>query len=334
MLITHKENHVELVLNQTSPKKLIVSNDFYTFFTKQDIELENYMSFYAMKNFFKNALLEEYSYKIFKSLQKYESISTDDNGYVMIDSGKQKMKLGKILLNVVSNVKRKVETTDKINNERIVDLYKEYNMASKSITDYKFVVLNGNDIIGGYSRSNYKHNSGMLDRSCMNDKPKRYYELYTKNDNVSLLTLQKDGKIYARALMWKLSNIDNIYIDRIYATDNHIKEFVLQYARKNNWLYRSTTTSNNYNVFFPYKGVYNVKQAEDFKLTVDIEFKSCGLYPYMDSLYIIDYKNNKLSNHIPKGIVNRYGYLQSLNEPSLYFNVLGIGSKINKSKLY
>lgn len=119
----------------------------------------------------------------------------------------------------------------------------------------KFKLVDGKDIIWGYSSTNYSIRSGSLGSSCMNNRSKNQYNLYVHNpDKIKLLALvDNNNKILARALVWKgliregknpeeRNNSEAkkaIVIDRVYCSDEYQQDLFKQYASINGWLYKS-----------------------------------------------------------------------------------------------
>lgn len=84
----------------------------------------------------------------------------------------------------------------------------------------------------------YKHDivdSGTLGRSCMNDRPRSYFELYTKNSNVKLAVLLDDyNKLVARALLWNTDK--GWFMDRVYYSSDSYKFSFIDWAIENKYL--------------------------------------------------------------------------------------------------
>ncbi|MHA1757192.1 MAG: hypothetical protein ACTSVV_10515 [Promethearchaeota archaeon] len=100
-----------------------------------------------------------------------------------------------------------------------------------------------------YSEDNYSNlsTSGELHNSCMRYEESQNaieaYEIMGKNIVKLLVLLDDNKKVLGRALLWytiKYNNSDipdnAVYMDRIYAINDNVKEFFINYAEKNNFV--------------------------------------------------------------------------------------------------
>lgn len=176
----------------------------------------------------------------------------------------QKIKIGKFFKSIFS----------KLNNndiEKLVSLFKSLILGKNEV----FQELKGKDILKGYRTSNLRCKS-TLGRSCMNDKPKYFFDIYTKNpDKVSLLILKDtiDDKIIGRALLWRSK--DGIVMDRVYYFDEYVYEKFNLYSVDKKYLHRGDLISSR------------------VKLDVYGE-KSITNYPYLDTYKYLDEYNGIL----------------------------------------
>lgn len=219
---------------------------------------------------------------IFYNVKK---INESKDGYILINNN-QKIKLGKILnklfhicYNDVSYYKRQFLQIEKIINE-----YKSWFVDKNK---FNFKLLNGIDILEGYKYKNQIRNRSTLGNSCMNNKI-NLLDIYTENnDKVSLLVLYGfNNMILGRALIWKLKNRDELFMDRIYYADEYIRNLFINYAKNNKMIYRSGDAYDVFTIFLPEKDKYISKESNKVKLKVKLKTRGIKKYPYMDSLYL------------------------------------------------
>jgi len=217
-------------------------------------------------------------YKNFFKNNKNCEIKNGDNGYLLFDNEKQKIKLGKFLSSLrQDSTKRKLDKSEIYSIENIVNSYKSWaNINNK----FKFVELKGREIVTkGYNTRYYYIKMGTLLRSCMNNK-KLFIGLYKRNKKkISLLTLQdNNGKIHTRALVWKLDRpFNTILMDRVYYISDYMIDMFQEYAKENGWLYRS-----NYNTGITNKEYTNYNNKE----LLQVQLNTWGniFHPYMDTM--------------------------------------------------
>lgn len=232
---------------------------------------------------------------------KSYSIEESDNGYLSIDRGKQKIRLGKVLNILISQDSYNTTPSYVLsrNIENIINAYKSFYDFDKK---FKFVEYRGEKILDGYDRMNFYQNSWsddgtMLFGSCMNNKY-RLLDLYVYNeDKVSLLAVEdKDGRIHGRSLIWDLDNPYDVFMDRVYFHEDFIINAFHNYAKQNGWLYRTQKVSG-------YKWLKdNIEyDTKDIRMSVKLYTKGIKYYPYMDSLCYKNF-NDVFSNLPPKFI--------------------------------
>jgi hypothetical protein len=105
---------------------------------------------------------------------------------------------------------------------------------------------------------------------------------------VSLLILKnKNGKLVARALLWK-TDIGEYFMDRVYSLNDSDNNLFINYAIQNGYMYRTQKTEG----FEYYKGKDKIQPHIEVTLKPGTE--DCEFFPYVDTLSYM-YKNN-LSN--------------------------------------
>lgn len=268
-----------------SRKLISFINDQYNNYNRYDCIYLNF------RNFLYSSDVKQHFPKTYKKYFKNsETLNECSNGYLMYDNGKQKVKLGKVIASVSKNdCGHKLSNNDLITIEKIVNSYKGW---QKMLDDLKFVELNGSDISEiGYNTEHYYRKLGLLlgslGNSCMNNRGVDYLKLYIINKKkISLLTLQdKEGKIHARALIWKIDNPKKtILMDRVYYINDYMVNMFQEYAKEKKWLYRDQCC----------KTIID-KEYKEFRNGVQLSIKLNTLrlkyYPYMDTL---TWKGNRI----------------------------------------
>jgi len=193
-------------------------------------------------------------------------IQYEDDGHITHQKrfvNVQKMKVGKFF-------KSLFEEFENGTIENLTSLFKSLVLGNH----FFFTELKGNDILSGFDTTNLKISS-TLNKSCMNNRPIQYFDIYTKNEKqVSLLVLKNkfDGQILGRALLWKCDN-DITYMDRVYYSDEHIRKKFINYSLDNN-----------------YYSYFNNHKA----LTLELNESDFNYYPYLDSFKYLNIFKNKL----------------------------------------
>ncbi len=184
-----------------------------------------------------------------------------------------------------------IDVTDK----DIEDLVNRYKSVSDDSEDtFKFKFLIGQQIIYGYDTNNYSSNRGALGDSCMNDESS-YFDIYTDNkDKVRLLVLENDGKIFGRALVWKLDKSPcdaEYFMDRVYTNyDYHVNTFI-EYAKSNGWMYKKKMSYGNDEAV---RFIYNNQDVfGEIRVSLNGDFDE---YPFLDTIPFLSRKKDELSN--------------------------------------
>jgi hypothetical protein len=100
-----------------------------------------------------------------------------------------------------------------------------------------------------------------------------------------------DTKIRGRAIVWNLDEPDRMFMDRIYTFyDSDVDKFK-DYAKKNEWLYKSKQNMGSY------EKIVDTKTSELNHMDLYIEeLNDTGKYPYMDTMKYYDLDTAKLTN--------------------------------------
>ena len=217
--------------------------------------------------------------------------------------GRSEMKIGKLvkyIINVLNTSsgattfrkKGKFSVSDS-ELEAFVNAYK----ASESSSNMEFRLVKGEEIAKYYNNERYLSDKGSLGSSCMAEKGKKTFKLYTQNETkVQLLILvdKETDQISGRALVWKLKNSpceSNFFMDRVYSNnDSDVIKFK-KFANENRFLYKKYMNSHTKsNVEFVYGGK-DVYGEITVKLNGDVDKA-----PFVDTLCFLNKQQNTLSN--------------------------------------
>jgi hypothetical protein len=170
--------------------------------------------------------------------------------------------------------------------------------------NFNFKIIKGNDISKYYSEKYYVPGGGSLNKSCMrHDKCQNYFYFYESNDDkINMLVLYDNTKtkIIGRALIWYIDDPKITIMDRIYTTFDSDKELFIQYAKKMKWHYKKTQSPIE-------KKIIDLKGNEiDLKCKILLKKEKYQYYPYLDTFYFYDIKNNYLTNDILDYKKNKY----------------------------
>jgi hypothetical protein len=168
----------------------------------------------------------------------------------------------------------------------------------KSMNNFKLV--KGEDVKKYYLYDNYNEEAnGSLQHSCMKyPESQRFLDFYSQNsDAMNMLILTApDGKIYGRANVWYLKEPEGkVFMDRVYTTHEWQNKLFIDYAIKNNWIYKS-------------KQIYGgsvipvVINGKKEKIVMSANFKKgkYDYYPYVDTLQFYNPKTGEISSDVKK----------------------------------
>jgi hypothetical protein len=209
----------------------------------------------------------------------------------------QEIKTGRLLTRILDLNSEKTSNLSSEEMEKVINMFK----AIISYNAENFKEVSGDEIYAYYSMIDYDktNGKGQLGKSCMNKKPKEFFDLYTKNpDKVKLVVLEKDGKMVGRALLWETDNGFR-FLDRIYTyEDFDIESFKLYADEKGYWYKEKQNTSYMNRDKFNYK--FNIVSKNNMKsvdIIVSLKNYDVEYYPYLDSLCYFNTEEGKLSNH-------------------------------------
>ncbi len=206
-----------------------------------------------------------------------------DAGQDPFDRASNSAKIGRTVRQILTA--NKIAVTDQ-QIEKFVNSYKNawdknFKKASEGIH-----LVSGEDIRNWYLEDKYVPGGGQLNSSCMRyDSTQEFLNIYTENPEVCQLVILVDDKnrLLGRALLWKLVSGVNkygYYLDRVYTRfDSDVEKFA-------DW-YKDfiKATDDDFKAHF-------VGKTNDCK--VQLKKWKFKLYPYMDTLSILDYDSGIL----------------------------------------
>ena len=232
-----------------------------------------------------------------------EDWDSDDDAGMPYSMGRSEMKIGKLVRYIINaiNTGSSVTTFRKKGQlnvsdselEAFVNAYK----ASESSSNLEFRLVKGEEIAKYYNNEKYLSDKGSLGSSCMAEKGKKTFKLYTQNETkVQLLILvdKETDNICGRALVWKLKNSpceSNFFMDRVYSNnDSDVIKFK-KFANENRFLYKkymNSHTSSNVEFVYGGKDVYGEITV---KLNGDVDKA-----PFVDTLCFLNKQQTTISN--------------------------------------
>jgi hypothetical protein len=188
--------------------------------------------------------------------------------------------------------------------EDFVNKYKAMYDFSKDALK-QFDVVSGKKIAYWYHQDNYVSGGGTLNNSCMSDVDEEYFDIYSYNDNISLVILYgDDGEfdsegnyisdlIKGRAILWtcEIDGTPGKFMDRIYTTLGSDVELFKQYAEKNGWWYKKTQSMD------PEESITDGTNTKtNSVITCKLSDADWESYPYMDTMCYISTSRDIVTN--------------------------------------
>jgi len=148
----------------------------------------------------------------------------------------------------------------------------------------RFKIAKGVNLSKWYLEKNYAPTQGgTLAASCMRHmKSQKRLSIYIMNpEKIRMLyLLDPIGKLLGRALIWKLDEPNNFYMDRIYYTDNYVLKLFNNYAKKKGILTKKYVDENNLVL----------------KVQLNRDYGPPKINPYMDTFKFFVKTGNYLTN--------------------------------------
>lgn len=244
--------------------------------------------------------------KMFENYSFMDDCYYYDETYDVYNKSRSKMKIGR-LVNTLFPGKFENSAKGAQNKNDIESFINKY----KSVTDkeLKFSLI---DIVSGdkigywYNYNRYANNNcGSLANSCMKAVNKNFYNIYVKNpETVSLVIMYSDTtktKITARALLWKLEQpVGRFFMDRVYTNDYADEQLFIDFAKNNNWLYKSSQSMGyDVNISDPSSKDFTNDdyRGEKVDLFVKINPFRFRKFPYFDTLGLMNKHKLLIANN-------------------------------------
>jgi hypothetical protein len=204
---------------------------------------------------------------------------------------RQPIKIGRILKNFLQ-----LSNYNQIDIENFVNRYKSE--LKKDIEGIKWDRVDGLEFNKWYLKSNYVHGGGTLNRSCLRRKERNKFINFLSNNSKHcrlLIMTNNNNKLLGRALLWKTSNPDRIFMDRIYTRFDEDVNIFIGLAKSRGWLYKSKQT---YGGDIP---IIDGRTNESSILNIIInDFKKRNFkgYPYLDTFQFYNPEKEILTNNV------------------------------------
>lgn len=194
-----------------------------------------------------------------------------------VSTMRQELRIGRFLSKIIDDSDQLIE-----------DYVNEYKFSFKLNAQNfsRFKVAKGYDMAKFYLEKNYANGGGTLNSSCMRHiKSQMRLPIYINNPQKikMLYILDTEGKLLARALLWKLDEPKGvIYMDRIYYVDDYLEKLFLDYANKKGILTRNKIE----------------KEGITMKIYLDEDFGPPQKNPFMDTFRYFNRKDLYLTNKL------------------------------------
>ncbi len=271
-----------------------------------------------------NKQVADYVYLNDMNAKSYGRANGDTGVYI---KSRNTIKIGKLVNKVFKGTLKASEVENFVNDFK----------ASSPSNIEKIELVSGESIKYWYDTVNYQSTKGTLGSSCMGGKDKSFFNLYSENkDTCSLLIMTVDGKLVARALVWKLNSIESkpgekelsefdlkpvYFLDRVYSIEDYQVEKMRRFAIDKGWAIRkdSSVYSNDRIIW---KGT-----TYEVDMSVKVKKSNYGnTFPYMDTFRRYNHFNGTLHNddlkrkggHILQS--TQGGYDKSISRSKMYIN--------------
>jgi hypothetical protein len=194
-----------------------------------------------------------------------------------------------------------VDITDQELEEFINQFKATYDFAAD--VSKQFDIVKGDSIAYWYDSERYVDGGGTLNNSCMSEVSTDYFEIYTSNPQVSLVILYDDNgqvqegkytstQIKGRAILWdaELNGVKEMFMDRIYTTQDSDVDLFKQFAQKNGWFYKDSQSMT------PRETITNGTSTSRPEIVVKLNESSWDYYPYCDTMCFCFTNSNELRN--------------------------------------
>ena len=221
------------------------------------------------------------------SVVNKKAIIISDNSDVIFTVNRNSIKVGRLVRLILTTAGIKFVSKDI---EDFVNLYKSsYDFSTNK--DIQFNIVTGDKIAFWYNGDNYVGGGGQLSNSCMANKPKEFFNIYSKNSCCSMVILYSDDgilkqgsyesdRIKGRALLWDVKYNGRMvkFLDRIYCNVDSDIELFKTYAKNKGW-YRKVEQT-----MYPEACVTLDGNEIDDRFEVELDTVDMDYFPYMDTM--------------------------------------------------
>lgn len=179
--------------------------------------------------------------------------------------------------------------------------YEQFFYALKGFNtlDYTFEIVKGEKIRDCYLCDNYYSEINTLGCSCMRYwECQDYFDIYTEQEECSMLVAFRDGKVAGRAIVWTIDG--KTYMDRVYYIEDCLYNMFIDYAEQHNWWHLLGNSYVNNNSMQSFVGPED-DYTETYYPSLTIKLhKIYDTFPYMDSFRYLNIDNKTISTD-PEG---------------------------------
>lgn len=179
-----------------------------------------------------------------------------------------------------------------------IEVFSNLYRAEAKKPQFKFKVVNGEDIRRYYHYDYHANNNGSLGVSCMRyDSCQNLFDVYVENpDKISLLLMLDDrGQVMGRALLWNFDS--NKIMDRIYSiNDEQLSFYFKKWSTENGYYFKSQQNWHN-SIQFERLG----EGKKVFRFDIKLNNSDFKYYPYMDTFKFFNPDTGTFSNYRPEG---------------------------------
>ena len=216
---------------------------------------------------------------------------TNKNEDLWETSSRQNLKIGRFIKKILDCSQQDIDIF--VNDYKAMYNYNEYSN--------RFEIVYGNDITKYYYYKNQVL-GGQLQKSCMRELTQQKYikDFLEPNKKIIKMLILKDKEspdlIIGRANLWLLTNPYNrIYMDRIYVNEDYLINIFIQYAKENNYIYKSKQIYGG-NII----PVVDNNETKNIIMSAMLIPKKYEYYPYIDTLQFFNEKTGEITNDVKK----------------------------------
>ena len=293
------------IVGEIAQKMINLEGDNVTNITLLDLGKNGYLSFTTMEKALKLIHDKDRHFVLTSAGDSdwfwMEDDKDSENSTKIWKQGRNQIKVGKVINKLFNN---------KFSPRQIEEFTNQLK-ASIEESSIEIKLVSGKEIDYWYNQENYKikpheYGSGTLGNSCMADR-KGIFKLYTENPDVCrMLIMTMNGKLVARALVWKLNTIEGrsdipdikYFMDRIYSHQDYLVPKMQNYATEQGWAFKGPHGHYLTRIFYRKEiSPYSIQTSEYYvNMTVKVKIMDYGTFPYMDTFKRYDFKRGILYN--------------------------------------